>query len=230
MKKSAIFWSGGKDCAMALHKVMLAGEYEVLYLVCTMNPEYLRVSMHGIREELIRKQAASTGIPLKIMWVNAAPDNSAYETSLKSTLQELRAEGIETLIYGDIFLEDLRRYREQQLEGSGLEAVFPLWRTPTTELSGQFCSSGFKALSCCISTTYLDKEWVGKELDQEFFKTLPSGVDSCGENGEFHTFCYDGPIFANSIPFIKGELKFSPLVIKSLTDTQEQGFWYMDLV
>jgi uncharacterized protein (TIGR00290 family) len=229
--QAALFWSGGKDSAYALHYVLKHyPELEIVLLITTVNAEYKRISMHGVREGLLEMQAKETGIPLYKMMVANSPSNSLYEDELGRTLKDLKQRGISHIVFGDIFLEDLREYRLKFLSKHGLEGVFPLWKNDTSQLIHSFLELGFRTITCCISTAFLDGKFVGKEIDAEFLKTLPGNVDPCGENGEFHTFCFDGPVFKNSISYTAGEKVYKPLTIKTCQDTQETGFWYIDLV
>lgn len=230
MKQAVLFWSGGKDSAMALYKAIQDPEIRVKALITTLNTEFKRISMHGIREELLDRQAAETGIPLRKMWVPNEPTNASYEKVLLETYQQLKEEGIDTVIFGDIFLEDLRWYREQLLKRPGLEGYFPLWQQSTDQLLNDFVTLGFRTVTCCINTEYLDESWLNKEVDSRFIEELPIIVDPCGENGEFHTFCYDGPVFKNPIRFHSGEKRFHKLQIKASKSTATTGFWYIDLV
>ncbi len=235
-KIKAIFaWSGGKDSSYALHQVLLEGKYEVIYLLTTLNHEFKRISMHGVREELLDLQAESIGIPQLKVWLYEASYES-YEKQMEEMLLKAKSEGIETVIFGDIFLEDLRKYRENNLEKVGMKAIFPLWKRGTSELIQDFLNSGFKTITCCINDAYFNEDWVGKEIDESFILNLPKNVDPCGENGEYHTYCYDGPIFKNKINIQIGEKIYKPLEIKKDescgVDTKEnptKGFWYCEL-
>lgn len=227
MEKAALFWSGGKDSAYALYKAQQERKYEIITLVTTLSIKYERISMHGVRAELLDKQAAATGIPLLKMWAPDIPTNEAYEKVLLETYAQLKGAGITTVIFGDIFLADLRKYREDLLSKAGLKADFPLWEQSTSVLPDMFLSAGFRTVTCCISTEHLTKEYLGRELDATFFKQLPASVDPCGENGEFHTFCFDGPVFKEPVSFTKGEERYVPLKINA---EKETGFWYIDLL
>ena len=230
-KKAVLFWSGGKDSALALHFSRQNKDIEVVALVCTLNDEYKRVSMHGIRQDVVERQAYQTGLPIIKMWIPNEPDNSAYENALISTYQKLKLADVEVIIYGDIFLKDIRLYRDRILKEAGLEGYFPLWNRDTFELINEFLNLGFKTLICCINTARLDNSSLGKELNRIFLDTLPITVDPCGENGEFHTFCFSGPVFSEDVAFETGEKHYSALQIKSKDDeTTETGFWYVDII
>jgi uncharacterized protein (TIGR00290 family) len=227
-KQKAVFcWSGGKDSALCLHEVLQAGKFEICYLLTTLNENFRRVSMHGVREDLLDLQATSIGIPLLKVFVSTGT-NFEYE--------QAQAEGIDYVIFGDIFLEDLRKYREANLERIGMKGVFPLWKKHTKEIISRFLDLGFKTITCCVNDLYLGKEYVGVEITEDFVASLPQGVDPCGENGEFHTFCYAGPVFNKQIDFKLKEKVYRPLEIRtdqdtvSKTDSQTQGFWFCELI
>lgn len=228
-KEKAVFcWSGGKDSALALHLVLTEGNYEVVALLTTFNRTHKRNSMHGVRESLIDAQAAAIGLPLVKAWVELGT-NREYEKVLGDRLSELRdTQGITKVIYGDIFLEDLRAYREKQLVPLSLKAVFPLWKQDTRLLVFEMIKLGFETISCCISTEWLDESFLGQPVDASFLGRLPARVDPCGENGEFHTFCHTAPIYSRSIPFVTGEKVFRSSGQKAATI--EVGFLYIDLL
>ena len=234
MKSKAIFcWSGGKDSAMALYKVFQENKYEVVALLTTLNAQFKRVSMHGVREELLDLQAASIGLPLVKMFVSEGT-NAEYEKTMETLLLQYKAQGVSTVIFGDIFLEDLRTYRENNLAKVGLTAEFPLWKRDTKELIKEFFQLGFKTITCCVNDAYLGEDRVGEEITEEFIKTLPIHVDPCGENGEYHTFCFAGPVFKTPIKFTIGEKVYKPLETKTtdcgLNTIPTKGFWFCDLV
>lgn len=232
MKEKVILcWSGGKDSALALYKILQENKYEVVGLLTTLNRTYKRVSMHGIREELLNAQVASIGLPLIKMFVSEGT-NSEYEKNMESLLLKYKKQGVSKIIFGDIFLEDLREYRENNLKKVGLIAEFPLWEKNTRELVTEFIAHGFKTVICCVNDAFLGEEIVGKEITNEFIRTLPENIDPCGENGEYHTFCYDGPIFKIPVKFTAGEKIYKPLEIKSINSTKKimtKGFWYIEL-
>ena len=230
MKQAVLFWSGGKDSAMALYQAQQNPEIEIKAIITTLNQEYCRISMHGIQEAVLDRQVEQLGIPLIKMWIPNEPENNTYEEVLLNTCRQLKSDGIEIVIFGDIFLEDLRQYRENLLKPLGLAAYFPLWKRSTDQLMKEFLSLGFQTVTCCISTAMLDKSWLGKQIDEQFLSDLPQGVDPCGENGEFHTFCYAGPIFKKKIAYQTGEEKFSPLLIKTSEQEHITGFWYIDIL
>lgn len=235
MIKALFCWSGGKDSAYCLHKVLTENVFEVTYLLTTVNDEFKRVSMHGTREELLDQQADAIGIPLIKVRVREG-NNSEYERNMEAVLRQIKADGITHVIFGDIFLEDLRAYREANLGKAGMTAVFPLWKTDTRALIHDFVKLGFKTLICCTNDAWLDASWLAREIDAAFLSDLPANVDPCGENGEYHTFCYDGPVFKQRIPVAKGEQVYKALDLKTSQDTQTtsgvqtKGFWFCDLV
>ena len=236
MKPKVIFcWSGGKDSSLALFKVLRENNYEVIALLTTLNAQFKRISMHGVCEDLLDMQASSIGIPLIKMYVSEGT-NAEYEKNMETLLLQYKAKGVTKVIFGDIFLEDLRAYRENNLAKVDLEAVFPLWKKDTKQLIIEFLALGFKTITCCVNDGYLGKDKVGAELTADFIETLPVNVDPCGENGEFHTFCYDGPLFKSPIKFNVGDKIYRPLEIKKSKDCTlvsnitTKGFWFCELL
>jgi uncharacterized protein (TIGR00290 family) len=231
-KPKAVFcWSGGKDSAYGLHKVLTEKLFDVKYLLTTFNDPLKRISMHGVREELVERQAESIGIPLLKVRVSEGT-NEEYERQMETALLKVKSQGIDHVIFGEIFLEDLRKYRENDLAKIEMKGVFPLWKMDTALLIDDFIRRQFKTVVCCTFDEYLGAAWAGREIDLAFIKQLPAGVDPCGENGEYHTFCYDGPLFKNKIEFTLGEKIYKPLEIKttSSTPTATKGFWFCDLI
>jgi len=235
-KLKAIFcWSSGKDSALCLSRVLEEGQFEVCYLLTTVNDTFNRISMHGVREELLDMQAASIGIPLLKVRVSEGT-NEEYERQMGFTLARVKSEGIAHVIFGDIFLVDLREYREKNLARIGMTAVFPLWKLNTADLIRDFIHRQFMAVICCTNDAFLGEEWLGREIDLGFLASLPKNVDPCGENGEYHTFCFWGPIFKEPLSYLLGETIFRPLELKHAEDSGQQdipvtrGFWYVDLV
>ena len=234
MKPKALFnWSSGKDSALALYKTLKENQYEIATLLTSINQEFQRISMHGVHVSLLEQQASSIGIPLVKMELPKEPSMEEYQKIMSSTMAEMQAQDITHSIFGDIFLEDLRQYREEQLNRIGMKAVFPLWKQNTSDLIHEFLSLGFKTIVTCVNGTYLDKSFAGRIIDQQFLDDLPENVDPCGENGEFHTFTFDGPIFKHPIQFEIGEtvMKTYP---KPKTETGDQDedyiFWFCDLI
>jgi uncharacterized protein (TIGR00290 family) len=219
MPEDVLFcWSGGKDSAMALHALQSAQGLCVTALLTTITEEYDRISMHGVRRALLERQAESIGLPLHAVMIPPQCVNTVYESRMKEALGQYLQRGVRRVAFGDIFPEDLRVYREQNLSQLGMEALFPIWKRDTRELALDFLKLGFRAVTVCVDPRALDPSFVGRTLDASFFADLPPGVDPCGENGEFHTFVFDGPVFQSPIPFVVGD--------KVLRD----GFWFCDLL
>jgi uncharacterized protein (TIGR00290 family) len=202
----AFCWSGGKDSALALFELRHSPQYEVVALLTTLTREFERISMHGVRRELLLRQAAAIGIPVDEVWITQGASNAEYETEMGKMLESYRNRGVGTVAFGDIFLEDLRAYRERNLAALGLQALFPIWKRDTHELMETFLAREFRSITCCIDTRKLDDAFVGREIDRQFLAELPAGVDPCGENGEFHSFACAGPLFDREIPVSRGEI------------------------
>ena len=206
MPEDVLFcWSGGKDSAMALHALRAAHGYRVTALLTTVTEEYDRISMHGVRRVLLERQAESLGLPLHMVLIPPQCINATYEARMKEALGEHLAQGVQRVAFGDIFLEDLRVYREKNLAQLGMAALFPIWKRDTRVLAREFLRLGFRAIAVCGDPRGLDPSFAGRVLDESFFTDLPPGVDPCGENGEFHTFVFDGPVFRTPIRFQVGE-------------------------
>lgn len=240
--KALMCWSGGKDSAMALHRAKK--DFDVLSLMTTLNADFGRISMHGVREDLLDAQAEAIGLPLIKVWVRAG-SNEEYEQQMTEGLEKAKAQGVTHVVFGDIFLQDLREYRERQLAKVGLIAVFPLWHSNTAELIQAFVAQGFSTITCCINDGYLDESWAGREIDHAFITDLPAHVDPCGENGEYHTFCYAGPIYHQPIKVTRGEVIYralpTPMPIQQPADddkdqyvchsaVETKGFWFCELL
>jgi uncharacterized protein (TIGR00290 family) len=242
LKQKALFnWSSGKDSALALYKIMQEQKLEITCLLTSVNQQFQRISMHGVRVELLEQQAKSIGLPLVIMEFPEMPTMEVYEAVMQKTLSKLKEQGVSQSVFGDIFLEDLRKYREDKLAEIGFEGVFPLWKIPTQNLIQEFMSLGFKTIVVCVNERFLDKSFVGRIIDQNFVNDLPDNVDVCGENGEFHTFTFDGPIFSKPIDFELGEIVYrkyekpketasNTACDTNTTDAFDYGFWYCDLI
>ena len=237
-KKLCIFnWSGGKDSTLALHYALQDPTIEIKYLVTTLNEEYNRVSMHGVRKSLLIAQGDSIGIPLYQIRLGEMPDMESYDRVLHFHLSKFREEGITHSIFGDIFLEDLRIYRESKLAEVGLKAIFPLWLKDTTQLITDFLNLNYKTIIVCTQQNL--EIFCGQIITTNLISELPSNIDPCGENGEFHTFAFEGPIFKKRILFELGEKVFRTYNqpkkdndIEKLDDSKlaQVGFWYIDLV
>ncbi|HWW39496.1 diphthine--ammonia ligase [Pedobacter sp.] len=228
-KQQALFnWSGGKDSTLALHKVLEEKELAVNYLLTTLSDTYNRVSMHGVREELLIAQAESIGIPLYQVRLAESPQMDEYEKTMELHLNKLKQEGISTSVFGDIFLEDLKIYREKKLSEIGMEAVFPLWKKDTRAILKEFLALGYKTVVVCAQRGL--EAFCGRVIDDDFMDDLPEGIDPCGENGEFHTFVFDGPLFKHPVGFVTGEKVYKTYPSPSGSTAEPAGYWYIDLV
>ncbi|WP_308991220.1 ATP-binding protein [Mariniflexile litorale] len=232
--KTYFNWSSGKDSALALYHLLQDENYAVNELITTVNSHYNRVSMHGLRKELLIAQTDALQIPASLIELPEMPSMDVYEKIMSKTVTRLKNEGFTHTAFGDIFLEDLRVYRENQLTKIGLKAVFPIWKRDTEKLLNEFLDLGFKTIIVCANSKYFEEDFVGTIIDKNFIKKLPDGVDPCGENGEFHTFCFDGPIFTNPVPFTIGEKVYreydSPHTDDSICKSEKYGMWYCDLI
>jgi uncharacterized protein (TIGR00290 family) len=217
-EKVLLSWSGGKDSVLALRELQKQ-HFEIVALITTITKDYDRVSMHGIRRILLEQQADSIGIPLEKIFISHNASNEEYESKFSELLFEYKKMGIGSVAFGDIFLQDIRTYREDFLRGIGQRGSFPIWGKDSIDLANTFIASGFKAVITCIDAEALDKSFAGREFDEQFVSDLPAGVDPCGEKGEFHTFVYDGPIFKVPIIFAKGGVVL-----------RDNRFYYCDLI
>lgn len=222
-------WSTGKDSALALYRVLNAEEYSVKKLVTSINGHYDRVSMHGLRREMMELQIKALNIPSQTIELSEKPTMEEYEQQMTDAVNDLKSEGLHTAVFGDIFLEDLKAYREKQLSGVGVKCVFPLWKEDTKVLLQEFLDLGFKAITVCVDAQKLGEEFVGRIIDEQFIKDLPEDVDPCGENGEFHTFCFAGPIFKEEIKFKKGEV-VKKVYPNPTNKDEEIGFLFCDIL
>jgi uncharacterized protein (TIGR00290 family) len=229
MKKAIFNWSGGKDSSLSLYYLQQAKEFDVRYLVTSVNSQFNRISMHGVRQVLLRQQAESIGIPLHMIMMPEMPTMESYNAMMAQTLGQFKQEGIEHSVFGDIFLEDLKKYREERLAEVGMKGVFPIWKIPSQKLVREFIDLGFKAVLVCVDEKVLDRSFAGRLIDEALLKDLPSTVDPCGENGEYHSFVYDGPIFDHPIVFDLGEIVHRDYA-SSTTTVANTGFWYCDLI
>jgi uncharacterized protein (TIGR00290 family) len=199
-------WSGGKDSAMALHALLQQKQFRIVSLLTTVTETYDRIAMHGVRRELLKRQAESIGLPLHEVSIPPQCVNPIYEARMEEALRLFYNQGVRQVAFGDIFLEDLRAYRENNLARIGMTALFPIWKRNTCELIYFFHQQRFRAIAACVDSKVLDPSFAGRELDESFFRDLPANADPCGENGEFHTFVFDGPIFQSPIPIRTGEI------------------------
>jgi uncharacterized protein (TIGR00290 family) len=236
--KAFFNWSGGKDSALALYHAQNDKYYSIERLLTNINGKHRRISMHGVREELLELQAEAIGLPLQKIILPKEPSMQEYESRMKENLEKLKEEKFTHAFFGDIFLEDLKKYREEQLAKVGISCVFPLWKRDTVELMHEFIDFGFKTILVCIKAELLSQEFAGRIIDKEFLKDLPKNVDACGENGEFHTFVFDGPIFKKHVNIKTGEKVFreykTPKDEKDNCFTKRpvvsMGFWFCDLL
>lgn len=229
MKKAFFNWSGGKDSALALYKVLKESDYQVDALLTNLSHEFDRISMHGVRKELLLKQTESLQIPLRTLKLPKDISMKSYDELMRLQLLTFKKNGFTHSIFGDIFLEDLKKYREEQLAEAGLTGVFPLWKMDTLATVKEFVDLGFKAIVVCANAKLLDKSFVGRMIDYAFLSDLPQDVDPCGENGEFHSFVYDGPLFSAPIPITLGEKVLRTYDSKEASNW-DSSFWYCDLM
>ncbi|WP_028281765.1 Dph6-related ATP pyrophosphatase [Olleya marilimosa] len=235
--KTYFNWSSGKDSALALYHLLQDETYSVEQLITTVNTHYNRVTMHGLRKVLLIAQTEALGIKSSLIELPEMPSMDTYEDIMLKTVTTLKDDNFTHSAFGDIYLEDLKMYRETQLASQNIKAIFPLWKRDTKQLITEFLALGFKTIVVCANSKYFDKDFVGTIIDENFIDNLPEGVDPCGENGEFHTFCFDGPIFKNPIPFTIGEKVYREYnapktndndICKS--DAETYGVWYCDLI
>ena len=216
-KKVLLSWSSGKDSAWALH-VLRQRDYEIAGLITTINSAFDRVAMHSTRRQLVEMQAAAAGLPLIIVPLPWPCSNQQYESAMKKVCEQGITQGVSAIAFGDLFLEDIRAYRETQLKGTGLEPLFPVWKIPTDQLAREMIAAGLKAKLVCVDPRKLTPDFAGRDFDLELLADLPANVDSCGENGEFHTFVYGGPMFSRELPVVTGER------------VERDGFWFCDVL
>jgi uncharacterized protein (TIGR00290 family) len=220
MREKILFsWSGGKDPALALHSIKDSKDFDIVALLITVTADYDRISMHGVRRELLEKQAESIGLPLEKIPISKKSSTEEYEGKMKEVLLRYKNEGVTSVAFGDIFLEDLKKYREENLTKIGLKGLFPLWKQKSYILAKKFIGSGFKAIITCVDSKQLDGKFCGREYDEALLSELPKNVDCCGENGEFHSFVYAGPMLKNEIKFARGEIVL-----------RDEQFYFCDLI
>jgi len=217
-EKALLCWSSGKDSAFSLHVLRQLGDVEVCGLLTTVNEAYDRVAMHAVRLELLEAQAEAAGLPLVTVRIPDRCVNEAYEAAMARAMADARAEGVTAVAFGDLFLADIRRYREERLAATGIRPLFPLWERPTRALAEEMLAAGLRARLTCVDPRALPDSFAGREFDRAFLDELPVGVDPCGENGEFHTFAWDGPMFAHPIRVRIGEV------------VRRDGFVFADLL
>ncbi len=216
--RAVVSWSSGKDSAFALHEVRARGDLEVVGLLTTVTEAFGRVSMHGVRESLLDQQAAATGLPLYKVAIPSPCPNEVYERAMATMVGRLRSEGVSRMVFGDLFLEDIRAYRESKLKGTGMDPVFPLWGRPTDRLAEEMIDAGLDARVVALDPRRMPKSFAGRRFDRGFLSDLPPEVDRCGERGEFHTCVVAGPMFDRSIPVEPGDV------------VERDGFVFADLV
>ena len=216
--RALLSWSSGKDSAWALHVLRAAGEVEVVGLLSTLNAEHDRVAMHAVRRVLVAAQARAAGLPLRIVPLPSPCSNAEYEAAIGIALAEARDDGVDTVAFGDLFLADIRRYREQQLAQTGVRPLFPLWQLPTAALARTMLDAGVRAHVTCVDPKQVPGSLAGRVWDASFLADLPAGADPCGENGEFHTFVSAGPMFA------------TPLAVRAGRVVERDGFVFADLL
>lgn len=222
MERVVVSWSGGKDASLALHELRADPDREVVELFTTVHEDDGRLSMHGVRGDLVERQAAALGIPLRTVPIPADADNETYAARLAAPMADYAARGVDSVAFADIFLEGVREYREQRLAGPALDGAWPLWGRDTEALVREFVEAGFRARVACVDGDALGPEWAGRQVDAAFFAALPDGVDPCGEHGEFHTFVTDGPGFAETL-----RVEVADVVTKPVGDGE---YHYADLV
>ena len=217
-RKTLLSWSSGKDSAWALHVLRQDPAVELVGLLTTLNESFARVAMHAVRETLLERQVQAAGLPLWKIPLPFPCPNEAYERIMAGVIQRAQSEGVEAMAFGDLFLEDIRAYRERQLDGTGLEPLFPIWGIPTDELARTMVAAGLRAHVTCVDPRQLDRSFAGRVFDADFLADLPAGVDPCGENGEFHSFATDGPMFSKRLEVRAGEV------------LERDGFVFADLL
>jgi uncharacterized protein (TIGR00290 family) len=218
-QKVLFTWSGGKDSAMSLYELQKSKDYEIAALLTSVTEDYGRISMHGVRHILLEQQAKSLGLPLEELYLTRNSSNEEYEAKMKEKLLQYKSQGVSSVVFGDIFLEDLRKYREDNLAQVGMKGIFPIWKRDTRELARTFIGLGFKAVITRVDLNVLDGKFAGRYFDSRFLSELPPKVDPCGENGEFHSFVYDGPLFQERICFRRGKVVL-----------RDNRFYFCDLV
>lgn len=218
-KEVIVSWSGGKDSAFALYEIIRNGNYKVYHLLTTITEGYNRVSIHGVRQTLLEAQVKSLGLPLRKVYIPKNASNEDYEFKMEEALTEYIRQGVSSVVFADIFLEEVRKYRETNLSKIGMRGLFPLWGRNTEELAHRFIDAGFQAVITCIDSAVMNKKFVGRSFDKQLLDELPSNVDPCGEKGEFHSFVYDGPLFRKGVVYKKGGIIL-----------RDKRFYYCDLI
>ncbi|MFC1837308.1 ATP-binding protein [Thermodesulfobacteriota bacterium] len=217
-KRTLLSWSSGKDSAWALHVLRLQDDIELIGLFCTYNEKFNRGAMHAVRNDLIRQQAEMTGLPLQLIPIPSPCSDTEYKTIMGSFIAQVNSQKIDTIAFGDLYLEEVRSYREASLADTGISALFPLWGIPTSELAQKMINSGLRAKITCVDPRCLSADFAGHEYDSAFLEQIPDSIDPCGENGEFHSFAYDGPMFKSKVNICVGET------------VERDGFVFTDLL
>ncbi len=205
MEKVIFSWSGGKDSAISLYEIQKGGKHEIVSLLTTITEGYDRVSLHGVPRTLVEQQAYSLGLPMEEVFISKSCSNEEYESKMRGILTKFRKDGVSSVVFGDVFLEEVRKHREDNLSRLGMKGIFPIWGRDTAELTMSFIALGFQAIVTCVDSKVMDKRFSGRLLDKHFLAALPPDVDPGGENGEFHSFVFDGPIFKERIIYALGE-------------------------
>jgi uncharacterized protein (TIGR00290 family) len=219
MRKPIVMsWSGGKDSCLALHELMQSPDVKVDSLLTTITRDFDRISMHGVRTMLLEQQAESLGLPLHRVLISKGATNAEYETKMAEAFLSYRERGIDAIGFGDLFLEDIKTYRDRFLATHNMRGLYPIWKKNTSSLIREFIAKGFKTIVACVDPKQLDPSFAGRIIDEDFLTDLPRHVDPCGENGEFHTFVFDGPMFRQAIKFTRGEI------------VCRDSFWFCDLI
>lgn len=227
MKKAYFNWSSGKDSAFALYKAMKSETYDVQNLFTIIKKQGSKIAMHEIGIDLLKQQANTIGIPLTVLEFDLAASPGEYEKSIKTQMEKFKREQINTALFGDLYLQDLRNRRIENCKQQGIQAEFPLWNSKPDELLREFISLGFKSIVTCVDGSVLDESFVGRVIDEAFLRDLPSGIDICGENGEYHSFVFDGPIFHKPVKF--EIIKRYYVDYPNETNTQQNRYWYLEL-
>jgi len=222
-------WSSGKDAALAYFRLLNDPDFNTVSLLTTLSDEHKRISMHGIREEILNRQAALMNIPLQKLYLQQDAGMESYGQLMRNALKKLKDQGITTVAFGDIFLEDLRAYRERQLATENFNAVFPLWKSNTAKLVGEAEDAGIEAIIVCVNDRYLGKEFLGKKISRSLLQSLPHGVDPCGENGEYHTLVINAPFFSESLKIKTGETVYKTYSPAD-SGTWDSGFYFLDIL
>ncbi|MGM0805924.1 MAG: diphthine--ammonia ligase [Bacillota bacterium] len=224
-KKIVVSFSGGKDSILALYRLQKSADWEIDSLLTTLTEDYDRTTMHGVRNELLEMQAKSLGLPLRAVWIPKDCSNDMYQQRMEQAVDDIKADGIQHIMFGDIFLEDVKKYRENMLEGTGITPFFPIWGESSEQIIEEFLSEGFKTVVCCSDTLKIDASFTGRVIDEQFIEDYPKKHDICGENGEFHTFVFDGPNFSFPVTYTLGETR----MVKDMFSNEDR-FYYVDIL